>query len=105
MHDERVLSFVCIRVHERLPHIPMRCRVLAGSRAGFYKGRASPLAERVKADAVLAAWIRAIHTGCKQRYGSPTARRALGEQSVRCGEKRVARLMREAGIRAIPTPR
>lgn len=98
------MRFVFIRAHERIFHITTMCRVLAVSRAGFYKWRAQPLAERVKADAVLAARIRAIHTGRRRSYGSPRVHRELRDEGIRCGEKRVARVMRQEGIRAI-TPR
>lgn len=94
------MRFVFIRAHERIFHITTMCRVLEVSRAGFYKWRAQPLAERVKADWVLAARIRAIHTGRRRAYGSPRVHRELRDEGIRCGEKRVARVMREQGIRA-----
>jgi putative transposase len=98
------MRFVFIRAHERIFHITTMCRVLEVSRAGFYKWRAQPLAERVQADVVLAARIRAIHTGRRRAYGSPRVHRELRDQGIRCGEKRVARVMRAEGIRAI-TPK
>ena len=55
------MRFLFIRAHERIFHVTTMCRVLQVSKAGFYKWRAQPLSERVKADAVLAARIRAIH--------------------------------------------
>jgi putative transposase len=97
------MRFVFIHAHERIFHVTM-CRVLEVSRAGFYKWRAQPLAERVKADAVLAARIRIIHTGRRRAYGSPRVHRELRDLGVRHGEKRVARVMRQEGIRAI-TPK
>lgn len=99
------MRFVFIRAHERIHHITTMCRVLEVSRAGYYKWRAQPLAERVKSDAVLAARIRAIHTGRQKSYGSPRVHRELRDQGVRCAEKRVARVMRETGIRATPRRR
>jgi putative transposase len=98
------MRFVFIRAHERIFHITTMCRVLEVSRAGFYKWRAQPLSERVKADVVLAARIRAIHTGRRRAYGSPRVHRELRDQGIRCGEKRVARVMRREGIRAV-TPK
>jgi transposase InsO family protein len=99
------MRFVFIRAHERIFHITTMCRVLEVSRAGFYKWRAQPLAERVKADVALAARIRAIHTGRRRAYGSPRVHRELRDQGIRCGEKRVARVMRDEGIRAIAPKR
>ena len=99
------MRFVFIRAHERIFHITTMCRVLEVSRAGFYKWSAQPLAERVQADAVLAARIRAVHTGRRRCYGSPRVHRELRDLGMRCGEKRVARVMRQEGIRAIAPKR
>ena len=99
------MRFVFIRAHERIWHVTTMCRVLEVSRAGFYKWRAQPLAERVRADVVLAARIRAIHTGRRRAYGSPRVHRELRDQGIRCGEKRVARVMRDQGIRALAPTR
>src|SRR5437867_4315448 len=99
------MRFVFIHAHERSFHVTTMCGVLEVSRAGFYKLRAQPLSERVKADAVLAARIRAIHAGRRRAYGSPRVHRELRDQGIRCGEKRVARVMRHEGIRAVAPKR
>ena len=98
------MRFVFIRAHERICHITTMCRVLEVSRAGFYTWRAQPLAERMKADAMRAARIRARHTGRRRAYGSPRVHRELREAGIRCGQTRVARVMRAEGIRAV-TPK
>lgn len=94
------MRFLFIRAHERIHHVTTMCRVLEVSKAGYYKWRAAPLAERVKDDAVLTAKIRALHTGWRRAYGSPRIHRELRDQGTRVGRKRVARLMRAADIRA-----
>jgi transposase InsO family protein len=99
------MKFVFIRAHARIFHVTTMCRVLEVSKAGYYKWRAHPLAERVKADAALAARIRAIHTGRRRSYGSPRVHRELRDQGIRCGEKRIARVMRQEQIRAVPAKR
>lgn len=99
------MRFVFIQAHARIYRVRTMCRVLEVSRAGFYKWRAQPLSARVQADAVLAARIRAVHTGRRRAYGSPRVYRELRAQGVRCGEKRVARVMREQGIRAVSARR
>jgi putative transposase len=96
------MRFVFIRAHERIWHITTMCRVLEVSRAGYYAWRARPLCERVKADQVLYAKIQAIHQAARGRYGSPRTYRALRQLGCRCGVHRVARLMREHGLRATP---
>lgn len=55
----------------------------------------------MKADAVLAARLRVIHTGRRRVYGSPRVHRELRELRFRHGAKRMARVMRQAGF-AIP---
>jgi transposase InsO family protein len=44
--------------------------------------------------------IQAIHNGSKRRYGSPRVHGELRDQQIHCSENQVARLMREAGLRA-----
>jgi transposase InsO family protein len=44
--------------------------------------------------------IRLIHRETRETYGSPSIWNALIKQSHRTGEHRVARLMRQAGLRA-----
>jgi transposase InsO family protein len=53
-----------------------------------------------KADAQVLERIRAIYTGHRGTYGSPRIHDALHDEGIRCGRKRVARLMRQHGIRA-----
>ncbi len=94
------MRFLFIHAHKRIFHIMTMCRVLEVSRAGYYKWRAQPLSERIKEDQVLAARIRAIHTGRRRSYGSPRVHRELRDLGIRCGEKRVARVMQKEKIRA-----
>ena len=94
------MRFVFIHAHVRIFHIRTMCRVLEVSRAGYYAWRARPLCERVQTDAVLAARIRALHTGPRRAYGSPRVHQELRALGIRCGKKRVARLMRADGLRA-----
>ncbi len=94
------MRFVFIQAHARIFRVRTMCRVLEVSRAGYYAWRARPLAERVAADRVLAARIRAVHKDKKQRYGSPRIHRELRGEGIRCGKKRGERLMQQEGLRA-----
>jgi transposase InsO family protein len=76
------------------------CRVLEVSKAGYYAWRVRPLCDRVKDDRVLTARIREIQQEVKGRYGSPRTYQELKALGFKCGEHKVARLMRQAGIRA-----
>jgi transposase InsO family protein len=81
--------------------VPVRvaCRVLGVSPSGFYEWRTRPPSPRQVADEELLETIRQIHSGSRGTYGSPRVhaelRLGLG---IRCGRKRVERLMTRAGI-------
>jgi transposase InsO family protein len=94
------MRFAFIQQHARIFHITTMCRVLQVSKAGYYAWRARPLCERVKDDRVLTERIREIQRQVKQRYGSPRTWQELRALGFTCGENRVARLMRRAGLRA-----
>lgn len=94
------MRFVFIQAHARIWRVTTMCRVLQVSRAGYYAWRARPLCDRVKADRVLTEKIREIQRQVKQRYGSPRTWKELRALGFTCGENRVARVMRQAGIRA-----
>jgi putative transposase len=75
------------------------CRLLGVSPSGYYAWRKRPPSVRARADAELSTTIRAIHTGSRGTYGSPRVHAELADaHGVRCGRKRVARLMRTDGL-------
>lgn len=75
------------------------CRVLKVSRSGYYDCKDRPPSARDVADAALTEKIRAIHTMSRRSYGAPRIRAELRlGAGIRCSRKRVARLMRAAGI-------
>ncbi|WP_338105001.1 IS3 family transposase, partial [Modestobacter muralis] len=77
----------------------MTCRVLRVSRSGFYEFAGRPPSPRAVADAALTSTITKVHAGSRATYGAPRVhaelRLGLG---LACGRKRVARLMRTAGL-------
>jgi len=82
-----------------LPVAPM-CEVLGVSRSGFYAWvRRSPSA-RACEDQRLAVEVAAVHAKSGRRYGSPRIHAELREPGRGPGRNRVARLMREQGLRA-----
>jgi transposase InsO family protein len=99
------MRFVFIQAHARIWHVTTMCRVLEVSKAGYYAWRARPLCERVRADRRLTQRIREIHRATRARYGSPRVHQELRALGIPCGEHRVARLMRCAGLRAKSAPR
>ncbi|WP_374109494.1 IS3 family transposase [Actinotalea sp. K2] len=79
--------------------VALTCRVLGISRSGPYEARGRAPSARQVADQALISTIVAIHQGSRATYGAPRVhaelRLGLG---VACGRKRVARLMRTAGL-------
>jgi len=75
------------------------CRVLGVSRSGYYAWRKRPPSKRDRKDAMLTKRIRQIHENSRGTYGSPRVHAALQAEGIRVGKKRVARLMKEAGLR------
>ena len=80
--------------------IDLLCTVLEVSRAGFYAWHARPMAPRQREDQQLAVHVAAAHAVSRGRYGSPRVYRELQAQGHEVGRHRVARLMREQGLRA-----
>ncbi len=94
------MRYRAIQEHDRRYPIRLMCRALAVSAAGYYAWRTRPESARsVSARTVLSA-IRVIHRESRETYGSPSIWEALVKQGHRVGEHRVARLMRQDGIRA-----
>jgi putative transposase len=75
------------------------CRALEVSRAGFYAWHRRPESERSRDDRRLSVLVRAAHEESRRNYGSPRVHADLVAQGERVGRKRVARIMREAGLK------
>ena len=82
-------------------HLPVSllCRVLGVSRSGYYAWRNRPPSGRSRQDATLTEKIREVHGRSRETYGYPRVHAELRALGVRCGRRRVARLMRQAGLR------
>ena len=76
------------------------CRVLSVSRSGYYAWRQRPVSAREMANQELTEQIKDIHQRSRQTYGSPRIQAELADNGVKCGHNRVARLMRQADLRA-----
>jgi putative transposase len=78
--------------------VTVLCRVLQVGRSGYYAWRTRPPSARDQADGVLRERIGAIHQQRRGVYGAPRIHAELAEEGIHCGRKRVARLMRQAGL-------
>lgn len=79
-------------------HLVSLCRVLGVSRAGYHAWAGGRSTRRAVADARLADRIVAIHALSRGTYGAPRIHAALRAEGLRVGRKRVARLLRAAGL-------
>jgi putative transposase len=79
------------------------CRVLGVSPGGYYAWCKRPISTRTLSDEALTRRIRAIHESKESdgTYGAPRIHDALKGLNIRVSLNRVARLMREAGIRGV----
>jgi transposase InsO family protein len=78
-------------------NVQRACALLKVSRAAFYQHLAGP-SPRERDDAELTGQIRAVHQESKGRYGAPRVHAELRRRGRAHSRKRIARLMRQAGI-------
>jgi putative transposase len=77
------------------------CRLLEVSTSGYYAWLERRPSKRSRSDATLLKRIRQIHASSKSTYGMPRILAALARQGIHVSGKRVARLMRQAGLRGV----
>lgn len=78
------------------------CRKLKVSRAGYYEWQERGPSAREVADAALTQVICRIHRDSRGNYGAKRIHDELSiEHEVRCSRKRVARLLKQAGLRGV----
>ena len=87
--------------HRTTHRLAMLCRVLGVSPSGYYAWQHRPLSARARADVTLGAQIQAIHRHSRGTYGVPRVHAELAADGVHIGRKRVARLMRAAGVQGV----
>lgn len=77
------------------------CQVLRVSISGFYAWRRRKPSQRQRDDMVLLAHIREWFALSNGTYGGPRMTVDLREDGLACGKHRVARLMRDNGLKAL----
>ena len=75
------------------------CELLKVSRAAYYAARDGQPSDHGREDAALTVLITAEHKRSKGRYGAPRIHAELRGKGHRHSRKRVARLMRQHGLR------
>ncbi len=87
------MKYAFIRDNREHFRVSTMCDILEVHRSGFYAWLKSPLSNRAKEDREL---LKAIWTSYEASfgvYGSPRIHQDLKANGIRCGRKRVARLM------------
>ena len=77
------------------------CRLLGVSPSGYYAWRNRGPSSRSLANEALTERIRQIHEESRRTYGVPRVHFELVEKGWRIGRKRVARLMKAAGLQGV----
>ncbi|WSR23521.1 IS3 family transposase [Streptomyces sp. NBC_01205] len=96
-------------------NVKRACELLKVSRTAFYARRNGIPGPRAVRDLELTEKITEAHEYSRGTYGAPRVHAVLQREGERCGRRRVARLMRDAGLQgrhrrrrhltAVPDPR
>lgn len=84
--------------HQASFSITAMARVLGVATAGYYAWLKRVPSRHAEADAPLLQRIRTAHTTSRATYGVPRVRAEVRAGGKRHGRKRIARMMREAGL-------
>lgn len=93
-----IRAFQFMRANQAVYPIAMMARVLGVSTAGYYAWAGRSPSARATADAALLKRIRTVHATSYGTYGAPRVHAELRATDQRHGRKRIARLMRAAGL-------
>lgn len=94
------MKFAFVQDHRRLWPVAAICRVLQVSRSGFFAWLRRGPSRRRRRQEELIEKIKAVHRENRELYGSPRVHRALLIDGQSVSRNTVARLMRQAKIRA-----
>ncbi len=87
-----------MKANQAMHCVRTMCRLLEVSTSGFYASVDRPLSKRAAKDVVLTAQLEAAHDESRGTYGAPRLHAELAENDVHVGKKRVAGLMKAAGL-------
>jgi putative transposase len=94
-------KFAFVRDHAAEHPVSVMCKVLEVTRQGYYQWLSRPESAHEARDRELAAAISEQWEASRRIYGAPKLHAALARAGVRTSRKRVARLMRQAGMRGV----
>jgi transposase InsO family protein len=93
-----VSRYQFIAVEKAHHSVVLMCRVLGVAKSAFYAWQRQRLSARARVDKQLTNEINDIYEGSRCTYGAPRVHAELRNRGKRVGRKRVARLMRTAGL-------
>jgi len=96
---KRALRFSVIDAEKAQFDVAFLCQVFGVSRSGFYAWQRRGESKHDAEDRRLKALVHEIHRKGRGCYGSPRVHQGMKKMGERVSEKRVARLMREEGLR------
>ena len=76
------------------------CKVLKVSRSGYYAWKSRTPSKRQRVNEELLDHIREVYSNSRNLYGSPRITAELNDEGIGCGKNRIARIMKDNGIRA-----
>ncbi|MCK9930320.1 IS3 family transposase, partial [Frankia sp. Mgl5] len=96
------MKFALIDAEKTHHPVSVLARVLGVSREGYYAWRRrGGQSARIADDQTLTTKITAVHAASRATYGAPRVHADLAAAGVRTSRKRVARLMRQAGLQGV----
>jgi len=94
-------GFTFMKANQACWPITTMARLLGVSPSGYHAWRQRPPSKRSLGDTALLSRIRALHARSHGICGAPRIHAELAAQGIHVGRKRVARLMREAGLHGV----
>jgi putative transposase len=88
-----------VRANQGNHAVSTMCRVLGVSPSGYHAWKNRPLSKRAVSDMALTERIRKFHSLSRRSYGAPRIYSDLVDDGIHVGRKRIARLMKIAGLR------
>ena len=92
------MRYAVITRHRHEFAVRLMCRVLDVTPSGYYASLTRPESWRAMIDDVLMAHVRIAHADSSDTYGAPRVLQELKADGWPTSQKRVARLMRQAGL-------
>lgn len=99
------MSYQIIEANRAVGSVERLCRALGVSVSGYYAWHSRPPSQHQQTDVMLLKVIRTAYQAGRGLYGSPRIHAALRQQGLCCSRKRVACLMRQAGIHSRRRPK